>query len=598
MDILSILLAKALTPQGQIDTYAAKAQRAANNAAAAAQTLTNAASTQAAAEQALSDAQAALQALEGAGASVDMEEVDAEIKKLDVSVNQVTGTESNFAQLVTTYPDNSTSTENIIQMYKSTGNNEDGTMTQKAISEAIAAGGGNGSSAPTNLGANNKGHLVAVGNDGGLTVADATEASLVELLIRSGAYTARAAVGLEVNYEDKTFARIQNASGLSMGSDFDSYAMYGGRMRCNVAADGTINAFYGDTGYTDDGSNGQAMVYQPRFYYKRVPLKAQVGNRGKIIRHESIIISYEEQAGFKLHPLFKAANGDTLDYVLLPAYEGSISNNKLVSVGNGAKPISGLTIAQARSAAEANGTGWRLVNMEAESAQQMLEIIEFGSMNGQNALEAGISNINVTSGINCSSLTGSTASLGNATGHADSTINEINGNTNTYTDAGRRAISYRGVENPWGNIWHFVDGITIHGDGQSNGGQPHIYNASTNSYEGIGFNLPSVYGWISAMGYGNEAYDWVFMPAECSTSANSALPVGDNLWTISNMNKDTMVVAGGACGFTDNNGPFYYGCDRTSDETFSNYGAKLMFIPTKGEIYTANIAKWNTHMGG
>jgi hypothetical protein len=32
--------------------------------------------------------------------------------------------------------------------------------------------------------------------------------------------------------------------------------MYGGRMRCNVADDGTINAFYGDPTYADDGSNG------------------------------------------------------------------------------------------------------------------------------------------------------------------------------------------------------------------------------------------------------------------------------------------------------------------------------------------------------
>jgi hypothetical protein len=43
--------------------------------------------------------------------------------------------------------------------------------------------------------------------------------------------------------------------------------MYGGRMRCNVTDDGTITAFYGDSNYADDGSNGQVMVYQPKFYY-------------------------------------------------------------------------------------------------------------------------------------------------------------------------------------------------------------------------------------------------------------------------------------------------------------------------------------------
>jgi len=55
-----------------------------------------------------------------------------------------------------------------------------------------------------------------------------------------------------------------------MGSSFDKYAMYGGRVRCNVADNGTINAFYGEEGYRDDGSNGMVMVYQPKFYYKRI----------------------------------------------------------------------------------------------------------------------------------------------------------------------------------------------------------------------------------------------------------------------------------------------------------------------------------------
>ena len=56
-----------------------------------------------------------------------------------------------------------------------------------------------------------------------------------------------------------------------MGEDFNQFLMYGGRIKCNVADDGTINAFYGENGYTEDGSNGQVMIYQPKFYYRRVP---------------------------------------------------------------------------------------------------------------------------------------------------------------------------------------------------------------------------------------------------------------------------------------------------------------------------------------
>jgi hypothetical protein len=80
--------------------------------------------------------------------------------------------------------------------------------------------------------------------------------TLISSLINSGTYVAREAVGLEIDYAGKAVSRIQEAVGLNMGTDFNNYIMYGGRMRCNVADDGTITAFYGDANYKEDGSNG------------------------------------------------------------------------------------------------------------------------------------------------------------------------------------------------------------------------------------------------------------------------------------------------------------------------------------------------------
>lgn len=88
-------------------------------------------------------------------------------------------------------------------------------------------------------------------------------------------YTDSDILGLQVDFENKTFTRLAGAVGLSANSDFDKFTMYGGRRRCNVLDDGTITAYYGDEGYTEDGSNGQVMVYQPAFYYKVVPLKLE-----------------------------------------------------------------------------------------------------------------------------------------------------------------------------------------------------------------------------------------------------------------------------------------------------------------------------------
>ena len=234
----------------------------------------------------------------------------------------------------------------------------------------------------------------------------------------------------------------------------------------------------------------------------------------------------------------------------------------------------------------------------------MLEIIEFGTLNGQAALGKGISNIASNGSYNQSALTGATASLGNASGAATQTIIETNGTQTTETTEGKNAISYRGFENPWGNTWTMLGGVLIYGDTVSNGGIPYIcqnysysYNVLTNNYESVGFSLPNSSGWIATFGYGSKKYDWLLMPATVGGTANSALPVGDNGWFDSNLSGLRMIAHGGSWSFEDSDGPFYYACDHTpSDSTYRSYGARLMFVPTKNATYTANIAKWHTEM--
>lgn len=425
-------------------------------------------------------------------------------------------------------------------------------------------------------------------------------------------YTDEDIAGLCVDYENKTFKRLAGAVNLSQGADFNKFQMYGGRKRCNVSDDGTINAFYGDEGYTEDGSNGQVMVYQPAFYYKVVPLKLEKNTDSGIgyhLRKANYYVSSKPKTGFKLHPAFYDENGNEIDYILFSADEGSMydvsakayvndnvdesityeDGDLLCSVA-GKKPISGLrkgigTKVNLEQMAQNRGSGWHLETIEAVSANQLLMMIELGIMNSQRGIGQGIVNIPNNASYNCSSLTGSTVGLGNSTGQAKETINEIGGTKTTYNVNDKVSVSYRGIENPWGNIAKQVQGINIWGDGTMAGGQPYVANdfvfnelKHSDNYEPVGFTLPNANGYIKAMGYGSEKYDWLFMPSEIG--GTSALPVGDYIYVASNLNGYRIAQQGGGCRSNDYAGAFYQIANGTVGDRSRGAGGRLMYVPT------------------
>lgn len=421
-------------------------------------------------------------------------------------------------------------------------------------------------------------------------------------------YTDEDIVGLCVDYENKTFKRLAGAVGLSQGSDFNKFTMYGGRKRCNVSDDGTITAYYGDEGYTEDGSNGQVMVFQPAFYYKVVPLKLEKNSDSGIgyhLRKANYYVSSKPKTGFKLHPAFYDENGNEVGYILLSAYEGSIydtsanaylmndeqvmdaSADKFCSIA-GVKPASGLTQSLTRQnieqMAQNRGTGWHCDLIKAESANQLLMIIEMGMMNLQTAIGQGVVNILDNSAYNCSSLTGSTAALGDTTGQATQTITTKGDVSTTETTSGKVSITYRGLENPWGNIWKVMEGINIYGNGNMSAGQPFICDdfnfadsKNNDNYIGAGFTITNANGFVSAMGYSSNC-DWLFIASE--SLGNSSLPVGDYTFGSQNLNGYRIAQLGGRWDDGSSVGAFYlnsYSGNNIRNRTLSG---RLLYVPT------------------
>lgn len=417
-------------------------------------------------------------------------------------------------------------------------------------------------------------------------------------------------LGITMDYKNKTCTRIAGAKNLTAGADFDKFSMYGGRKRCNVSDGGTINAYYGDEGYTEDGSNGQVMVYQPKFYYLVCPLEydRQETGYGYHLRKANYYVSETQRAGFKLHPAFYDKNGNEVDYILMSAYEGCIYDtsanaylkndeqvmdafkDKFSSIA-GARPASGvsqnLTRPNIEQMAKNRGEGWHSFGIKTASMEQLLMIVEMGMMNLQTAIGQGIVNLPWTTGSDTTSsyagATGSTASLGNGTGRATKTTTYEGGKATDYTVDGKTSICYRCVENFWGNIWKFAYGINFYCEV----GKPFLgyvckdfnyaESKKTDNYENIGFALPSENGYVSAMGYSTK-YDWLFLPSE--VKGNSLLPVGDYYYQNNTWDGYRIARLGGRWSSGSIAGGFCWSLDSSVGYRYRSIGGRLVYVPT------------------
>jgi len=417
-------------------------------------------------------------------------------------------------------------------------------------------------------------------------------------------------LGLEADFANSLFKRLSGANEKSAGVDFDDIECFGGRRRCIVADNGVILAYHGENGYTESGAltvalmvGGanyavgtlvQVMVYQPRFYYRVVPLILEkiIDGKGFHLRKARYYVSSTPQTGFKLHPAF-IKNNIEKPYVLIGAYEaclqqGNIYNKndgqqatettlktyKLASIA-GAKPASGLTQRLTRRncgiIAENRGLGWSQEYMAISAATQLLMVVELGGFNTQTLVAMGVVNVADTPNTtNHSKNTGATSSLGNITGAADGTNGLV-------------SVSYRGQENLWGNIWTFVDGCNIWGDGKLKGGVPYIADNDfvesihDGKYKSAEFTVTNEGGYVSAFGYGNPDLDWLFISSECQ--GNDQLPIGDYNWFTPDLNGHRISRLGSFWNSGLNGGGFYWTFGNDASYCSRNIGGRVVFVP-------------------
>jgi len=258
-----------------------------------------------------------------------------------------------------------------------------------------------------------------------------------------------------------------------------------------------------------NGTGGQVMVQIPKFYYK-------YGYSGTTHTWE---ISQLPQSGFSVHPAF-IKNGEVVDYRYIGAYEGIAWDNsessyidgvsfagdtgadKLSSV-SGFAPWTDETRAEFRSYGANRGTGWRQQDYDLSSAIQLLYLIEYADWYSQSMIGAGRTALSGGSWVKDSyiGVTGKSNVDGNGTNSVS--LGTTNGHLTDY-------MTYRGIENFFGNVWKWVDGINI------NDNVPYVSNTDTDfaddtvtDYTDLGITLPNTNGYQKTL----EQQSRGFLPA-------------------------------------------------------------------------------------
>ena len=287
--------------------------------------------------------------------------------------------------------------------------------------------------------------------------------------------------------------------------------------RCVLNADGTVNYYLDPTDSTLKangsaavltGADGNVMVEIPKFWFKH-----ELNGSKNTWR-----IRTTTYPGYQVHPAFIKA-GVEVSHRYIGAYDAcyldatdstyksglnlddmtsnlDLANDKLASV-SGVYPLVGVTRAECRSLAANNGTGWHQLDFALWSAIQMLFLVEHGDFKTQGIVGAG--NTGTSYPASSSSQTDSPHSVA---GKSNALGNASTDTTSGASSASRDTayMSYRGIENWYGNCWTWADGINVN---QGTAGNVHVANDytdfadnTTTNYTLVSSALPTATGYI------------------------------------------------------------------------------------------------------
>ena len=383
---------------------------------------------------------------------------------------------------------------------------------------------------------------------------------------------------------------------------FDKHLIFD-RRRCTrdrTTGEITLSPNGRGDGLVLDGSEGDVLVRKPKYYYK---FECEYPSY-------RWLFSAEPHVGFTLWPAFMQRgdpeNPTAADYLYSGAYEaygyvdggvfklGSAAGKKPVTGNSGTDsdhadwdPYPGLvdanvpgitltkdgefTILIAEKCASLVGTGFGITNFWDYVGDQLLMYLEFGTFDIQTALGLGVTG-----------LPNGTKFAGKYTGadSIDSRLAENGTGVGSGTN-GQTPICWRGIENPYGNVWKFIIGCNFKAGGafrtiKRDGSGTLAGTMAEGSYES-GSGVPQVNGYVSGL-LEDELGGMAVMPSKVDGSDSTYLcdywyaPTGDRI-----------LVVGGLWNDGRNAGPGSRGANRAVSHSGRHDGARVEFRPPEEE---------------
>lgn len=258
-----------------------------------------------------------------------------------------------------------------------------------------------------------------------------------------------------------------------------------------------------------------------------------------------------------------AAMNTYLDYFALGKYEASGSSSKIYSK-SGQTCLVNVTRGESRTAARAYGTVGDLYNGYQQIDLSMLTLYNFLCM-----LYYKTPNIQRVYGGRTGSETTGWSDAAN-TGSCDG-ITGLNG-WDTVTDC----VKMLGIENPYGNINKWIDGVFFSTGAIYAHRLPQQYADSSSNAVNLGFSRPTGVSYVSKLKKGTSDATRSFVYCSSVTDGSSTKYVGDSY---SYYASGVVLYAGGRWNAASGAGLWYLNGDYSASYANSNVGGRLAYRP-------------------